>query len=388
MPESYTVEQYLKTKQKTGKLPPVEYRGEIAAKIAPTLGNYVPKQFSKDQLKKIRQDPVLKQAGDIWQEGPGIFENISQKWTMTGKTSERGKLYAQVMQGEKDYVEASDEIARVEREIEQASPKLKEPPWYTLRGALGGATKFARFMGGAAKEWAKYGMLGGMGGATVSSVVPGVGTLAGYGTGQTLGGIYGTIKYSTEVEGGNMYGDLREQGVSDRIAKPVASVAGVATGMIEAMQLFGLGSLFKKVGNQFVRKYIKEVMAQTAEEQVQEVFIQKGGEIIAKSIEDGEVPSKEKVMKQLVSTAEETFKVTLPAMAIIGGITAGGGAAVNRISRQEYGKDYPELTEEQKTQVEQQAKEAMPERVEEGEGGLKNLKCHQKSRSKNLKFQR
>ena len=181
-----------------------------------------------------------------------------------------------------------------------------------------------------------------VGGAAIGSVVPVIGTISGAGLGATAG----VMATTAQMEAGNLYLDLREQGVSDDTAIPVALAGGYINGVIEVVGMKVAAKPFQALAKRMIsqsiakavaqptmraalatagKSYLLQVGAEGTEESLQEIVII-AGEEIAEAIDgiDTEVS-----MAQAMDRVVDAFTQGAMGAAILGGIGPGANLYVD-----------------------------------------------------------
>lgn len=119
-------------------------------------------------------------------------------------------------------------------------------------------------------------------GITVSIPALGGTALGVAAAGGFVGSRYGVWKHSSDVEGGNIYLDLRESGISHKTAGDISQVAGGVIGLIEMFQFEQITSPLRKAGaklfqdtagktliKEALKNYAKNWVSEVAEEELQ-----------------------------------------------------------------------------------------------------------------------
>jgi hypothetical protein len=181
-----------------------------------------------------------------------------------------------------------------------------------------------------------------VGGAALGSVVPVVGTVAG----GALGATAGVVATTGQMEAGNMYLDLREEGVEDDVAIPVSVAGGFLNGVIEVVGMKIAAKPFQALAKRFMAEavakavaqpttraalaaagkgYILQVGTEASEEALQEVVIIAGEEIAkAASGIDSETG-----LRQATERVVDAFVQGAMGSAILGGIGPGANLYVD-----------------------------------------------------------
>jgi hypothetical protein len=97
-----------------------------------------------------------------------------------------------------------------------------------------------------------------VGGAALGSLAGPAGTVAGGALGATAGVMAGT----GTMEAGNLYLDMREQGVSDDAAIPAAVAGGFLNGLIEVVGMKIASAPFKALASKVIREEVSKAIAQ------------------------------------------------------------------------------------------------------------------------------
>jgi hypothetical protein len=181
-----------------------------------------------------------------------------------------------------------------------------------------------------------------VGGAALGSVVPVVGTVAG----GALGATAGVVATTGQMEAGNLYLDLREEGVEDDVAIPVSVAGGFLNGVIEVVGMKIAAKPFQALAKRFMAEavakavaqpttraalaaagkgYILQVGTEASEEALQEVVIIAGEEIAkAASGIDSETG-----LRQATERVVDAFVQGAMGSAILGGIGPGANLYVD-----------------------------------------------------------
>ena len=164
----------------------------------------------------------------------------------------------------------------------------------------------------------------------------------GFKNGFALGVIYNT----TVVEGGGIYLNLLEDGISREVARPTALAAGLGIGMIEVMQLKTLAAPWKKAFSNHVAKsktmqrwlgksliaYMKTVGTEIAQEDLQEAMTITG-EAIAGLLDENPnvIPTSDQIVERIKQTTIQTLKgvaiISLPGGVVGAAVDKPGGRA-------------------------------------------------------------
>ncbi len=181
-----------------------------------------------------------------------------------------------------------------------------------------------------------------VGGAAVGSAVPVLGTIAG----GALGATAGVVATTGQMEAGNLYLDLREEGVEDDVAIPVSVAGGFLNGVIEVVGMKIAAKPFQALAKRFMAEavskavaqpttraalaaagkgYILQVGTEASEEALQEVVIIAGEEIAkAASGIDSETG-----LRQATERVVDAFVQGAMGSAILGGIGPGANLYVD-----------------------------------------------------------
>jgi hypothetical protein len=304
---------------------------------------------SKDFL---RTDPVManflanKEFAEVAHDDVGVLDAIRpimQDWAMvywTGATPgmrrgfERGQLVAE--RGEIGGM-AMAGLAQPE-DFERASKIRDRMRELADVGFLGATTEVI------AQNLAQIRGIGTftVGGAALGSVVPVVGTVAG----GALGATAGVVATTGQMEAGNLYLDLREEGVEDDVAIPVSVAGGFLNGVIEVVGMKIAAKPFQALAKRFMAEavakavaqpttraalaaagkgYILQVGTEASEEALQEVVIIAGEEIAkAASGIDSETG-----LRQATERVVDAFVQGAMGSAILGGIGPGANLYVD-----------------------------------------------------------
>lgn len=195
---------------------------------------------------------------------------IRAKWRASEASTLRGLVFKKWLRGEMSTDEAKN---RGERELLKI--QLGEQPEAAWNGGFGnmiaeaikdpvasarGTARFAAgetaalvpFVLGASEEAAKSAALLGAGGIAITAAVLGTGGLAtpaataGVVGLMNTGAAFGVFKYTMDVEGGNLAGDMLDAGFEEQTVKDVAPVAGAISGLLELVQFKFLTAPLKR----------------------------------------------------------------------------------------------------------------------------------------------
>ncbi len=196
------------------------------------------------------------QPYDVTDKPASIWDEMSVKYDMGNLTQYRAGLARDVMRGKLTVEEASGMTAGRHQEIlnkygitktpEFSFAKFKQQP---LRTVFGEAVQMLPFYWAGTKKGLAastvtvpiaIGKNTGIG-AAAGSIVPGAGNTAGAGAGVVTGLIeginngmlIGTFLESMEVEGGNLYLDMREKGIDHNTAMATSLAGGLLDGLLE-----------------------------------------------------------------------------------------------------------------------------------------------------------
>ncbi len=211
------------------------------------------------------------QPYDVADQAPSVWDETRVKFEMGNLTSYRAQLARKVIGGELSVEEAKALTATRHGEIlnnfgitktpEFSFTKFKQDP---LRTILGETAQMLPFYGEGLKKGAGYaavlgpatawfrGKQGQAAGAVAGTAVePGAGTAAGAAGGRTAGMVtglieginngmlLGTFHTSMDVEGMNLYLDMREKGIDNKTALVTGMSGGLADGLLEVVS-FGV----------------------------------------------------------------------------------------------------------------------------------------------------
>lgn len=248
------------------ELPPdnTQYQDEII-----DYNNLVPVDengYTQSNTAEINYDNLVP-VDDEYQKTKdlGVWDEAKIKFDMGNITQYRADLAKQVWSGQMSLEDAQamtqnrySEILNkygVEKVPEFSFAKFKANPFKTM---FGEAAQMLPFYGEGLKKGAGYslitvptaigvrGLQGQIAGATAGTAVePGGGTAAGAAVGRVGGSVMGIIEgintgmllgtfhTSIDVEGMNLYMDLREKGIDDKTAKVAGISGGVLNGFLE-----------------------------------------------------------------------------------------------------------------------------------------------------------
>jgi len=202
---------------------------------------------------------------DVTEQQPSVFDETKIKFEMGNLTNFRAQTGRDVMSGKISVEEAKARVAGRHGEIlnkfgitqvpEFSFSKFRHDP---LRTILGETAQMLPFYGEGVKKGLGYaailgpatawlrGKQGQAAGAVAGTVAePGAGTVAGAGVGRTAGLVegfiegtnngmlLGTFHTSMDVEGMNLYLDMREKGIDHKTALTTGMAGGLADGILE-----------------------------------------------------------------------------------------------------------------------------------------------------------
>lgn len=294
-----------------------------------------------------------------------------QEWGKGRMAITRGRAGFDLMMGKGDKNKAMEQAMLIDEQMSKlpALPRMDIKDPRSLIANIGGAgSHLLPFMIGAFGESLKWGAAGAATGAMVAGVagqlgpqaatpeeivtVPS-GTIIGAKRGFRFGQKFGIVKYSVEVEGGNLYLDMLQRGISEETAKPMAFAGGIIIGLIEAEQVDILTNPFKKAAAPLVGKtiskmgikaarkaveseptkkillkalteYLKTIGVESAQEVAQEA-IGMAAQTLAAIKDDADVPTKEEWKDTII----ETMKMSLKGFPVI----AAPGAVLSTTSK-------------------------------------------------------
>uniref|UniRef100_A0A6M3K8T1 Putative acetyltransferase n=1 Tax=viral metagenome TaxID=1070528 RepID=A0A6M3K8T1_9ZZZZ len=271
---------------------------------------------------------------------PNLPQYLKYKLNVDRASSERSKFGRDAMFGKMD-----NDIAlsrgNEERDywMAQAGPyenlSFKKAPFKYVAGET---AQLIPYMISSQKEGLKYGLTLGGGFAAITALAGQVGPQVmlpeevitvpvAFGAGMTTGYSYGVIKNILDREGGGLYLDLVEKGISPETARPLALAGGTMIGIIELAQFKLLSKPFKqafskvvksdigkKAISQAIGRYVKTYAGEIAQEDLQEIS-SLTVETIAGLIDEkpDAIPTKKEWMERLL----ETTKAMAAGMAVI-----------------------------------------------------------------------
>lgn len=216
--------------------------------------------------------------------------------------TEIGKNWAMAMRGEISHDVAKQmNSKRLERFTEENDEKYQASNW--PERFVGATTELAPYMMDSAVQGAMYGEIigGGFAGITLASGLGAPAAVPAYVGGQLVGQAYGSWKNAADVEGGQLYGTLIEDGIDPGIARAFAEPAGGVIGLIE---LFSVGHIFNKFIPSFTKKGITDFIKKAARKEM----TSKGGQLLANLAKKGVIKTAGKVIGRtaLEITEEQT----------------------------------------------------------------------------------
>lgn len=258
-------------------------------------------------------------------------EYIKSKWRTGHLPMIRGSYGREAMWGKMDTGEAIKQSQQATEKYREANlANFEEATWKTpIRKIVGETAELAPFMIGASKEALKQGVPAGVGAGTAAAIAGQIGPQAllpeeivtvpgAFTAGMNIGGTYGVIKYSMDNEGGNLYLDMIEQGITPETARPLAMAGGLGIGVIETMQLKLLGKPFaglikkgaqtkivKSVLSNALKKYANTYGTEVSEEMLQQV-VDLSTRTLAGLLEKKTTPTREEWANELIETAKKS----------------------------------------------------------------------------------
>lgn len=275
----------------------------------------------------------------------GFPQYIKSKWRSGIFPIMRGSVGREAMWGRAPDEEALASAREISTKHQEMVAEIKEPTWkQPVKKIAGEAAELLPFMLEATKEGLKFGGVTGGGFAGITALAGQAGPQvmlpeeaitvpAAFAAGMGIGTTYGVVKYSMDVEGGNLYLDLREKGISPDLAQPLAIAGGLGIGLIEVSQLRMLGKPFQRAFSKTLRspvaqkalrnaivRYFKGSGAEVGEEIAQEM-VQLATETLAGAIEKKEaIPTREEWSTRLTQVAKKAtpgmFGLMLPGAAV------------------------------------------------------------------------
>jgi hypothetical protein len=270
--------------------------------------------------------PLVLEAAMLQTQG-GLFRVVGAGYERGAIVSERGDIGAKAMAG---FAEPGD-FDRA-KELTQRMQALGQ------QGLVGSAAEMI------AQNVSQLRTIGTatVGGAALGSLAGPAGTVAGGALGASAGVMAGT----GTMEAGNLYLDMREEGVSDDAAIPAAVAGGFLNGLIEVVGMKIASAPFKALASKVIREEVSKAIAQptmrsaliaagkayglqvggeAAEEGLQEI-VGIASEEIAKAA-DG--IDSETSLRDATGRVIEAFAYGGMASALLGGIGPGANLVVN-----------------------------------------------------------
>jgi hypothetical protein len=186
--------------------------------------------------------PLVLEAAMLQTQG-GLFRVVGAGYERGAIVSERGDIGAKAMAG---FAEPGD-FDRA-KELTQRMQALGQ------QGLVGSAAEMI------AQNVSQLRTIGTatVGGAALGSLAGPAGTVAGGALGASAGVVAGT----GTMEAGNLYLDMREQGVSDDAAIPAAIAGGFLNGLIEVVGMKIASAPFKALASKVIREEVSKAIAQ------------------------------------------------------------------------------------------------------------------------------
>jgi len=270
--------------------------------------------------------PMVLEAATLQTPG-GFFRVVGAGYERGQVVSERGDIGAKAMAG---FAEQGD--------FDRAKQLQERMQQLGQQGLLGAAAEMI------AQNVSQLRTIGttAAGGAALGSIAGPVGTV----TGGTLGAAAGIVIGTGTMEAGNLYLDMRDQGVSDDAAIPAAIAGGFLNGVIEVVGMKIASAPFKALASKVIREEVSKAIAQptmrsaliaagkayglqvggeAAEEGLQEI-VAIASEEIAKAA-DG--IDSETSLREATGRVIEAFAYGGMASALLGGIGPGANLVVD-----------------------------------------------------------
>jgi hypothetical protein len=270
--------------------------------------------------------PMVLEAATLQTPG-GFFRVVGRGYERGQIVSERGDIGAKAMAG---FAEQGD--------FDRAKQLQDRMQQLGQQGLLGAAAEMI------AQNVSQLRTIGttAAGGAALGSIAGPVGTV----TGGTLGAAAGIVIGTGTMEAGNLYLDMRDQGVSDDAAIPAAIAGGFLNGVIEVVGMKIASAPFKALASKVIREEVSRAIAQptmrsaliaagkayglqvggeAAEEGLQEI-VAIASEEIAKAA-DG--IDSETSLREATGRVIEAFAYGGMASALLGGIGPGANLVVD-----------------------------------------------------------
>jgi hypothetical protein len=270
--------------------------------------------------------PMVLEAATLQTPG-GFFRVVGRGYERGQIVSERGDIGAKAMAG---FAEQGD--------FDRAKQLQDRMQQLGQQGLLGSAAEMI------AQNVGQLRTIGttAAGGAALGSIAGPVGTV----TGGTLGAAAGIVIGTGTMEAGNLYLDMRDQGVSDDAAIPAAIAGGFLNGVIEVVGMKIASAPFKALASKVIREEVSKAIAQptmrsaliaagkayglqvggeAAEEGLQEI-VAIASEEIAKAA-DG--IDSETSLREATGRVIEAFAYGGMASALLGGIGPGANLVVD-----------------------------------------------------------
>ena len=316
--------------------------------------------YSDSVLKESRETTVNSVLNSLpgrdELEETGLINYFKQKWQVGQSSVIRGSYADQAKKGLVDEGVAFGESDKATSDYVEFAQRDKTT-WRTpFKRGVGEVVELLPFMVGAGVESIEGALKGAIVGGTAAFVAGAAIPLDEFATtpaaalaGGRIGAAYHIIDYSRKIEGGNIYRDLREQGISKETSYAVSEVAGIAIGIVETMQLHlagvaGKKTFIKAMQTPSVRQALVKSLvsyAQIAGGEIMEEEIQDAISLVAFALagtvegKEDIIPTKQEVIKSLLTTLQTAGPgmalLALPG-ALIGGV--GGAAQARSAARQ------------------------------------------------------
>lgn len=214
-----------------------------------------------DDFTPIEEDEFIpiEESDSLLIKDPPMGQYLQYKWIMDGQANkERALIANRVMRGEIGYDEGQRQIQSSQEYWQaKAGPyeplSLKEHP---IKAALGMGVGLIPYMADSAINSSGYALGGGIAAASAAAMagqVPPFTVLpeelitipTAFASGVTVGFGYGVIKNVMDIEGGNLYWDLRNSGIEHTTALYSSQAGGLLIGLLEFAQFKTLSKPFK-----------------------------------------------------------------------------------------------------------------------------------------------
>jgi hypothetical protein len=219
------------------------------------LGAKAPKSPAVPQLDTTSiLNPIAQVAKDLSIGEQEVQNNQHNVWLMSQNMDDSQRMNS---------IKAG--ITKIQGGTTQADQEAQ--PWY--QALFHNVVQSAPSLGDMGAQGVAGGTIGAGAGATIGSVVPGIGTAIGAGAGWGWGFSTGMFKSGWEQSAGEMYGSLREAGVDHDTSKNISYAVGAVNGALNTIGGKILTSIAGKAVTQTEKRLIIKAATSTFVEQLE-----------------------------------------------------------------------------------------------------------------------